>query len=258
MRRALLAAVAIAALGAPAEAQRAMAPAARAKLDRGLRAYADQDWRAAIEAFRAGYDIDPHPDFLFPWAQATRLSGDCAGAIPLYRRALESVKSEEDRRDIEKLIAGCEEEVERTRPPPTPEEEPPPRAIHHPPHRHVHAPSPPAAEREPAPWYTDVLGGALAITGALALGGGAAFLVAARRADDDAAAAGTLDGFVSASDTADQRRVIGAVALGAGAGLAAVAVLRYAWVGHRAAREPEVAVAPAPGGGAVVGVWARF
>jgi hypothetical protein len=257
MKRALIILVAIAALAGPAQAQRAMAPAARAQLERGLRAYGERDWSAAIEAFRAGYAIDPHPDFLFPWAQATRLSGDCAGALPLYRRAREAATGEEDRADIERLIARCEEEVEREQPPPEPEK-PAPEPEKPPPRVHIHRRAAAVQSAPRSRWYKDGLGAGLAIGGAVVVAGGVTFLIAAQRADDDAASAGTLDGFVAASDTADQRRLIGAIALGAGAGIAAVAVLRYAWVAHLSAREPAVAVAPAPGGGALVGVAGRF
>jgi len=257
MRRALAVLLLVGALAGTARAQHAMAPAARAQLERGLRAYGEHDWNAAIEAFRAGYAIDPHPDFLFPWAQATRLSGDCTGALPLYRRALEAASADQDRADIEKLIARCEEEVARQRPPPEPEpvpapEPPPPRVLVHPTSRAV-------TTRPATPWYRDRPGGALALGGAIALGGGVAFLIAAKRADDDAASTTSLDDFVAASDRADQHRMVGAIALGAGAGIAAVALLRYAWVAHRDAREPTVAViAPAPGGGALVGLAGHF
>jgi hypothetical protein len=245
VKRAALALAAIAATAGTAHGQRRdMAPAARAHLERGLRAYADRQWDDAIEELRAGYQIDPHPDFLFPWAQAMRLSGDCAGALPLYRRALAEA-SEEDRSDIEGLIAGCEAEVERE-PPPAPEPRRAPRAP-----RRVRVETRSSAPPERSPWYTDGLGGGLAIGGAIGLAAGTGFLVAARRAEVDADSAATLDGFVAARDQADQRRLIGAVALGAGAGLAAVAVLRYAWVGRSSEREPALVVLPTPGGAAV-------
>jgi hypothetical protein len=233
-----------------------MAPEARAHLERGLRAYADREWREAIAAFRAGYAIDPHPDFLFPWAQATRLSGDCAGALPLYRKALAAAATGEDRRDIEGLIARCEEEVERSPPAAEPEPEPEPEPAAAPARENLHV-----ARRAPAssspPWYTDRFGGALAIGGAIGLATGAGFLIAASGADHDATAAGSLDDFVAAADRADRQRLIGAIALGAGAGLAGVAILRYAWVASRSANELSVALAPAPGG-AVLAVVARF
>ncbi len=259
MTRAALALAAIAATAGTARGQEhTMAPEARAHLERGLRAYAEHQWNEAIEELRAGYRIDPHPDFLFPWAQATRLSGDCAGALPLYRRAL-AAAGEEDRVDIERLIAGCEEEVERDRPP-----RPRPRrtARETRAEDEEHAPALPEAQSDassetPPPWYADRLGGGLAIGGAVGLAAGAAFLVAAGRAETDADGAATLDDFVAATDRADQRRLVGAVALGAGASLAAVAVLRYAWVAHRSPRESTLVVAPAPGG-ASFSLSARF
>lgn len=253
MRRAALVLAMVGALAPVARGEpRAMAEAARVHFDTGLRAYRAHAWSEAIAEMRAGYAIDPHPDFLFPWAQATRLSGDCAGALPLYRRALDAA-AEGDRGDIQVLITGCEREVKRAqeRSPAEPEADAEPEPTRPPPARHritrvdVQADAPPP--RAP-PWYTDTLGGALAIGGALGLGAGAGLLVAANRAEADADSAATLDGFVSAADRADQRRLFGAVALGAGAGLAAVAAFRYAWVARRSSREVSVVLAPAPGG----------
>ena len=250
MKRAALALAAIAATLGTARGQgRDMAPEARAHLERGLRAYADREWDDAIEELRAGYQIDPHPDFLFPWAQALRLSGDCAGALPLYRRALAQA-SQEDRADIERLIAGCQAEVDRE--PPAARE---PRARRS--TRRVRLEPRSAETPERSPWYTDRLGGGLAIGGAIGLAAGTTFLVAARRAETDADSAATLDDFVAARDQADQRRLVGAVALGAGAGLAALAVLRYAWVARGSEREPTLVVTPTAGG-AAIGVRAGF
>jgi hypothetical protein len=257
MRRAALVLVMVGALAPVARGEpRPMADAARGHFDAGLRAYRARAWSEAIGEMRAGYAIDPHPDFLFPWAQATRLSGDCAGALPLYRRALDGAASEVDRGDIEVLIAGCERQVkrERERSPPEPEAEaeaePEPTRAPTAPRRATRVEVQAEAAPRPSPWYTDTLGGALAIGGALGIGAGAGLLVAAGRAEADADSAATLDGFVSASDRADQRRLIGAVALGAGAGLAAVAVFRYAWVARRSSREVSVVVTPAPDGAA--------
>lgn len=252
MKRAAILLVVLAAAAPPARGEpREMAPEARAYLDRGLRAYRDRDWGEAIRELRAGYAVDPHPDFLFPWAQATRLSGDCAGALPLYRRALAEVASDADRRDIEGLIDRCEDEVARARPPPPTLEEPAP-ARSSPVVARVEAPGSPSP-----PWYADRPGGALAIGGALGLAAGAALFVAAAGADDDAASASTLDDFVAAADRADQRRLFGTVALTAGAALAAGAAFRYAVVARRSARKPSLAVAPAPGG-AVLALGAAF
>lgn len=254
MRRAAIALLALIVLAPAARGEPpAMAPAARAHLEDGLRAYAARDWGEAIAEFRTGYAIDPHPDFLFPWAQATRLSGDCAAALPLYRRAL-AAAADEDRADIERLIQGCEEEAARARPAPEGPAREAAASARVPARVQVDA-----GERAASPpaWYADRLGGGLAIGAAIGLAAGAGFLVAASRAEGEAQDAGTLDDFVAATDRADQRRVVGAVALGAGAGLAAAAVLRYAWVARRSAHEADIAVTPA-GDGAAVWLRGRF
>jgi tetratricopeptide (TPR) repeat protein len=67
-----------------------MKPEARALLDAGLGHYAAKDYEAAIAAFRRGYELDARAEFLFAWAQAERLSGDCASAIELYEMFIAS------------------------------------------------------------------------------------------------------------------------------------------------------------------------
>src|SRR5262245_50856168 len=74
----------------PAVADRALAPAAREHVDRGLEAYGDKRYLDAIRELEAAYRIDPRREILFNWAQAERLSGDCEAAIPLYEKFLEA------------------------------------------------------------------------------------------------------------------------------------------------------------------------
>src|SRR5690242_15602139 len=67
-----------------------MSPEARGRLDRGLRYYATQEYAKAIEEFKAGYQIEPRPQFLYALGQAQRLSGDCSHALDAYRAFLRS------------------------------------------------------------------------------------------------------------------------------------------------------------------------
>jgi tetratricopeptide (TPR) repeat protein len=92
------------------------------------------------------------------------------------------------------------------------------------------------------PWYTDVLGDALAGGGVVALGLGTGFLIAARSDDQAARGAQKESRYQDLVDRASSRRTVGALAAGAGAGLLGVAVLRYVLHSRR------VEVAPAADG----------
>lgn len=63
---------------------------AAAKLEEGLSRYRAEDYPAAAEAFRQGYEIEADPTFLYTWAQAERLRGNCTEAVKLYTRFIES------------------------------------------------------------------------------------------------------------------------------------------------------------------------
>jgi len=62
---------------------------AAAKLEEGLSYYRDEDYAAAVAAFREGYELEPDPTFLYTWAQAERLRGECAEAVRLYNLFIE-------------------------------------------------------------------------------------------------------------------------------------------------------------------------
>src|SRR5687767_9729546 len=74
--------------GSPVDAAAQPAPmseAARLYLERGLARFEAKDYAGAIADFDAGYQVEPHGDFLYARAQARRLSGDCRGAADDYR-----------------------------------------------------------------------------------------------------------------------------------------------------------------------------
>jgi hypothetical protein len=61
---------------------------AAAHFQRGGAHYAARAFEAAILEFQAAYDLEPRREYLFAWAQAERLSGDCVSALVLYDRFL--------------------------------------------------------------------------------------------------------------------------------------------------------------------------
>jgi hypothetical protein len=248
------AALAIAFLGAAAAAARAQAPSgelpevveARRHFDAGQARFEAGDYRAAIEEFRVGYAIEQKRVFLYALAQAERLAGDCAAAVPHYEAFLRTNPPPEMASHAEKGMAGCPQ-TPRT---PLPESQPAslPAAPPPPPR-----PPPPPPAR---PFWQDPLGDALVIGGVVALGVGVGFSAAARSSASAADRADSLAEYEDFAVEARGRRRIAAVSLGAGVALAAAGVVRWVLI----AREPEPA-APAVSfvdGGALVGLAGRF
>ena len=262
---ALAAAAVIAAASPPAGAQadapahRPMKAAAAAHLQRGLAAYQERSYDRAAAEFRAGHAIDPHPDFLFPWAQAERLAGRCGEAVRLYREVLATGLAPEEARTTRQLMEQCEAELVRSAPPPAPPAPRPGQPAPAPPTANLHAAPPPARA-----WYRDVWGGALLGSGALAAGVGAGFLASAASADRAARAADgeSLDEFARQIDRSRSRRRVGIIALGAGGGLIAAAIVRYALHAREpAGDQPSAVLLVTPGDDSVAvtaGVGGRF
>ena len=235
MRAAALALLLSVAAARPAAADpvRAMKPDARTHFEAGLEAYAAKDYQRAADELAAGHAIDPHPDFLFPWAQAERLSGDCASAVPLYRKVLDAdVVDDDERRDVERLLEQCEADA------PAAAEPAPEPAAEQPPERRdfvaattteVEATAPDSGP--PRPWYRDGWGAALTAGGAVGLAVGAGFLWSASRAEDDSGAAADLGTFIDDTDRANRNYTMGAVSIGVGAALLAGGIIRYALSG---------------------------
>lgn len=259
------------ALADPAAQAPALHGKASADFDRGLAAYRRGNYRAAARAFAAGYAIQPHPDFLFPWAQALRLAGDCAAAVPLYRKVLATVATPRDRRSVQRLIDECHTDTDESTPPPSehaPEPEPAPTTATEP----TPAPPPPESASTPAPiapapgahaaigissraprrpWYGDGWSATLTAAGTVAVGVGAGFLIAGKVAADGAAAADTLGTFAADSHNATIRYRVGAVALGVGGALVAAGVVHYVLTGSPGPKDeerPSVSITPVPGG----------
>src|SRR5688572_23244252 len=94
-----------------------MKPEARARLESGLKRFTAKEWDAAIAEFRAGYAIDPRPDFLYAWAQAERLRGNCPEAVKLYQEYIASGVTAAQAKMTADHLARCKD---ATPPPPPP------------------------------------------------------------------------------------------------------------------------------------------
>ncbi len=169
-------------------------PKAEAHLRRGAAHYAAKEYEAAITEFRQGYAIEPTREFLFAWAQAERLRGNCRAAVPLYRKVLRAGPSRSQADVATFHLRRCEALL-------------------------------------PAPWYHDVLGDVLVVSGAIGLSVGLGFYAASIKSEDAASGAESYREYDSLIDKARSRRAIAWIGIGAGSALALGGIARYVW--HR-------------------------
>lgn len=215
---------------------------AAAKLEEGLSRYRAEDYEAAAEAFREGYEIEADPTFLYTWAQAERLRGDCAEAVKLYTRFIESKPPEIQVQAAQEGKARCADALaERTTQEDTSldDDELDALADTANPETSLPAPVPTTASRAgaadeaepPEPWQRDPAGGVLVGIGSAGLATGIGLLVAGA----------VLRQRVPASYTEAQtqpRRVqgltiAGGVTLGVGAALLVAGAIRYGVLARR-------------------------
>ena len=243
----LLAVVAVVVLGGPAAAQTAargragMKPAARARLQTGMKLYEQGHYEEAIAELREGLAIDPQPDILYALGQAERKRGDCAHAIEHYQSCLALVNDPAAAAAIKVQIERCQVSS-GTREPFDVEPWPKESATGKPAAPDAAALTPTAtATTTPAPasersWGRDPLGASAV---ALGLGGIVAggVLVGLGKARLDVAG----DSYQQYSDARGWTSVWagGIVSLSVGGALVALGVIRYAVVAHRAHRSAQ-------------------
>jgi hypothetical protein len=246
-----------------------MSEAARVHYDRGLALYGDKDYAGAIGELEAGYALDPRREFLFAEAQALRLSGDCKGAVPLYKRFLDSEPDDVQINGAHIALARCAEQMAST-----PAATATSTTSATPPLQVTTTPVAPTPPRAPAAsWYRDAAGGVLLGAGVAALAFGTAFTFAALSARDDAnQSAQSYADYSRRWTTAHDRWQIGLAGFATGAALTAAALYRYLHVRRErgptgATRALDAWAGPAAttsttGGGiaasAVAGVGGRF
>jgi hypothetical protein len=230
----------------------AMTDEARASYERGLRLYADRDYAAAIAEFHAGYAIDPRREFLFAEAQAKRLAGDCAGAVGLYQKFLETEPTAAQVNATQMGLARCAQQMAAaptaTVVTPQPQRQPPTAAATatietKPAAPPTLPPAPPPASSRIPPWYRDAPATALLGAGVLSLGVGGGFLAASFAARGSASSYNDYDRQWQISES---RWKVAMVALVAGGLLTGAAIARYALVRRRARGGFEVAAVIAP------------
>lgn len=234
-------------------------PLAREWFARGQKAQEAGDETEAVRAYACSMRIYAHAFTAYNLAKAAEKSGDLQLAIDNYRRYLELASNPKDKDDVEQTISLLEERLakvksELNRPAPVvspaPPPQPPPLVSRRSP------PLPPAAPPASGPRYRPAAWTALAL-GTVAGGAAIALNVSARaRVDDCHTRFQRGDPKYADSCGAAKPLAYSSYALFAVGGVA-LATSVALFVAGRAPSGPEVAVAPAEGGVAVL-VASRF
>lgn len=223
MRISILLVLAIAVGPRAARADDALAPAAQARFDAGVRLTSAGKYDDAIREFRAAHELDPDPVLFYSLAVAERLAGRCSAAVDHYRRFLRSNPNPKRTEAARAGIAMCEGAGAgaggRARP-------------------GAACPTPGAGGGAP-PWYRNPVAGAIA-GGVIGIAAGAGFLIAADSTREGAAAARFSDDFEAALDRATGQRRTGAALVLLGAALAGGGVAYHVAVQRR--RRPAMAL----------------
>lgn len=238
-------------------------PAAKAKLDKGMKLAGEKNYDQAIKELRAGYVMSEAREFLYAMGQVERLRGNCRAALVQYQSFLDSSPSSEQVSATKLQMDRCEAELKpaeaKVEPRPAPVE-PAPVAVATPdpkPAPPVIAPEParPAApvaviSPAPAPWYKDTLGNVLLISGAaVAVAGGATFVVGNVVTTNSRQ---SLDSYTAARELS-WAQPVGLGLLGLGGAAIIGSVIRYATAGSgNAAPSTTVGFAPSSQGGQFV------
>ena len=258
-----VAVVAVIAAALPARAQKApaMTPEAKAHFDRGIAHYAAKEYDAASRELAEAFFADPKREILFAWAQAKRLADDCASAIPLYRKYLDSDPPAKTAKVARQHLARCEKRVgpggEGSDPSVKPEPKPDPVEEMEPPIEPSEAARPASTPSRRKPWYKDALGDALVVAGAAGLGVGTVFWLKSNGSREDADQAESYADYQRAVADGRSQRKIAIAGLAAGGTLVAAGVLRWALRGGGGEGPPAVAVT-ADGAGAGVALGWEF
>lgn len=202
-----------------AEIEGPMRPDAQALYDRALSRFPSHDYAAAIGDLEAGYALEPRRDFLFAEAQAKRLGGDCAGAVGLYQRFLQSGPPAVQAGAAQIALGRCAQELANR-----------PQVV-------ITVPAP-TAPPPPPKWWRDPWGLTLSAGAVVGLGVGVGYLAAALSARSDAGGAPTVAEYGRRWSVAETRLDVAIGALAAGGALAAAGIARFVIVRRRARNGP--------------------
>jgi len=191
-----------------------MRPEAKQRFDAGMTHYAARRWTDAIREFEAAYAIEPRREILFAQAQATRLSGACGAAVPLFERFLATRPPVQQVEATRIALARCAAIEAQT-----------PKPLSSP------AAAPALVTAPPVPrWYQDRWGAWLAIGGGVLLVPSAVLLASAFGADRDAREADVYGDYEPRRRTAEGQWRWGMGGALVGTALIAAGAVRYVTV----------------------------
>lgn len=217
----------------------------------GEKAWKEERWDDASQAFARAYEQTGEPKFLYTRAQAERRAGRCEDAIALYEEFLETKPAEKAQELARKYIEECRALLP-PEPEPEPVPEPEPDPVDDPTTDDRVGPEPPIVDDPPPPkpWYRDPWGDALVGIGVVAATAGGAMVGVAYRDANAADDASDDRAFGQELDRAQTLERAGAITLGVGAALLVGGVVRWAVVGAKSKRQARLV--PYPGGAAIV------
>jgi hypothetical protein len=225
---------------------------AKEHIDKATTFHGEGKFKDALDALTVAYTLDPRPELLYAIAQMHVQLGNCPQAITFYERFLTSKP-----RPAPGPAAAAKEAIETCKAQPPPVEvktEPPP--VEPPPAPAVEKPLPPPQHDGGKPWYKDVIGDALVISGVGFTIASIVFFRGMSGKLDDADNAATYPEVDDLRDEAAGKRNLGIGFAVGGLALIGAGVARY-MLRDTGERSAKVVVAPADGGG-VVTLGGRF
>ncbi len=251
--------------------------AAKVHTDKAAKAHKAGKFDEALTELRAAYEADPEPKLLFAIAQVQAKLDQCPDAIGNYEKFLAATKDKKKQAVVKQAIEACNVKVAAAAPLPPPKEPPPPPVVatteptpapvvtEPAPNPIDSQPMPPPVEDSPLapmpvyahdgggrgkPWYKDVIGDALVLTGVAAGAVSVVMYTGARSTLDDAEAAGTIDEYNDLVDKAHDKRTYSLVLAGTSAVLISAGLVHYKLRDKGEVRG--IAVAPVRGGGGLI------
>jgi tetratricopeptide (TPR) repeat protein len=205
---------------------------AKAHFERAQEYFDEENYAAAVPELKAAYALEPLPSLLYAWAQAERFSGNCAKAIALYERFLET-KPKKRSADLARAnIVDCEAELA---PPPVPDDAYPSGTESGSDTTDASSSDDSTDDGPPddKPWHRDWVAGTLLGTGAAATIAGAAIAGISYQQLNRSQDAITEGDYFDEVDAARRLGVAGYAVLGVGAALIIGGAVRLAILGVR-------------------------